>query len=96
MSLRETALAAAEAARVQRIDVAREELAAVLEPYPVDALEVAAETAEFVVFSDDGVCLAVRDTGAPRVLLVSDDQGWTRRHEVTTLAELGRLIAAGV
>ncbi|MDN4174740.1 hypothetical protein QWY28_17395 [Nocardioides sp. SOB77] len=92
VGLRAAALAAAEAARAARVDVARAYLAQVLAPAPVEGLEVVAEADQLVVFTDGGdVCLAVSTVG-PTAHLVTDDGGWTRRGEVTSLVQLGLLL----
>lgn len=93
-SLREAALAALADTRAQRISVARGRLEAALAPASVADLEVVAETAQFVVFSDGAdVCLAVHDDGLA-VHLVRDDDGWTSLGKVESLVDLGVLLAA--
>ncbi|GAW50622.1 MULTISPECIES: hypothetical protein [unclassified Nocardioides] len=96
MGLREQAIEAAEAAREQRAAAARTVLASTLTPADVSALEVAAQTPELVVFTDGAdLFLAVGDrTSPPRLSLVTNQGGWTRRGDVDSLTTLGRLLAA--
>lgn len=98
MGLREDAIAAAEAASVQRVTQARAVLAARLNPANVSALPVVDKDADLVVFSDGaGVQLAVRDqVDPPKVFRVTGTPGnWTMcTPAVESLPALGLLLAA--
>ena len=92
MGLREDALAAAEAARLERIDSARAQLAAVLAPSDVASLTVAAELPAQVVFTDGTICLAVADVDGTVTLVDGAGSEWSSRGPVKDLASLGLLL----
>lgn len=95
MGLREDAIAAAAAAAEAREETARGVLADVLAPSEVDDLELVATLSTKLVFCSDNVCLSVGDQGTAGALvkLVANDQGWTYKGDVTSLAALGVLLA---
>lgn len=98
MGLREEAIAAASAARTERVTQARALLAARLNPADVSTLTVVDEAPDVVVFGDgDGLRLAVRDqVQPPKVFRVTGAVGdWTMcGASVESLPALGLLLAA--
>lgn len=95
MGLRDDAIAAATAAKEAREATARAVLAEVLAGADTLDLALVAEQPTRLIFCADDVCLGVRDIGVAgdRVELVADNDGWTRKGEVTSLASLGILLA---
>lgn len=101
MSLRGDAIAAHEAAQSGRESEARAALAAVLTPFDVAPLTVegtqVTTTSTLIVFTDGDIHLGVRSLGDGWTVHVvapagSGVDGWTDLVEVTSLAQLGKVL----
>jgi hypothetical protein len=97
MSIREAAVQAYQEQEAGRVAEARAVLADVLAPFDVSGLDVAhidvTSSFTLIVFTDGDVHLGVCRRGDEwTVNLVADEDGWTDKGAVTSLAELGRIL----